>query len=509
MGKERFHTTIVICFCCIFALGVGLAYPLSALHAADAKGSQNLNMNVTVEDKKVHPLQPAKEKQPGLKITLFSGESTVVRVPGNMPRLARVDLANPSVADVMLLSASDIYVTGKTPGKTTLSLKGREGTPYAVYVIEVSPHIVGLKQKLHEILPNETGIMVTAAQDSVVLSGTVSSAANLAQALALAKSYVPEGEGDKSKLLNLLEVGGVHQVMLEVRVSEMDKVIGRKLGVSFSATSTGNDGHIKFLGTSTSISTSTATSTFSGILDLLYRTGDVTWSAVIDAMKENGYVKVLAEPTLIALSGKTANFLAGGEFPIPVPQSSNGGGTTITIEYKPFGVGLAFTPIVLSNGRIHMQVTPEVSELDFTTGLQLEGFDIPMVTTRRLSTSIELADGQSFALAGLLKDDIRENVQKFPFLGDIPVLGNLFRSSSFQKNETELIIIVTPHLVKPLDMTKQTLPTDQYIEPNDVEFYLLGDVERVPKRPASSGARVTAASKRTGGMEGDFGHIMP
>ncbi len=476
--------------------------------ADEAKGTQSVN--VTVGDRRVTPLQPAKEKQPGLKVSLFSGESTVIRMPANMPRPGRVELANPTVADVLLLTSSDIYVTGKAPGKTTLALKSRDGAPYAVYVIEVSPHISGLKQKLHEILPNETGIMVTAAQDTVVLSGTVSSSANLAQVLALAKSYVPEGQGDKGKLLNLLEVGGVHQVMLEVRVSEVSRNLGKRLGFNFMFLSASG----KQFGISRLNSLTTPTidgiTEFTDPVNMIFRFlhDGATWTTFIDALKDQGMLKVLAEPTLIALSGKSANFLAGGEFPVPIPQAS-GTDTTITIEYKAFGVGLNFTPTVLSNGKIHMQVAPEVSELDYTTAVSFSGFVVPGITTRRVSTSIELADGQSFAIAGLLKDEIRQNIKKFPLLGDVPVLGSLFRSSTFQKNETELVIIVTPHLVKPLDMTKQTLPTDQFVEPNDAEFYLLGDLEGRGNAAAVRSAGNTGAVKRTGGTEGDFGHIMP
>jgi pilus assembly protein CpaC len=218
---------------------------------------------------------------------------------------------------------------------------------------------------------------------------------------------------------------------------------------------------------------------------------------------DRGLVKVLAEPNLIALSGQTANFLAGGEFPIPVPQEL---GRT-TIDYKQFGVGLQFTPLVLSSGKINMKVAPEVSELDFTNAVSFGGFVIPGITTRRVSTMIELGDGQSFAIAGLLKNNVREIVSKFPIFGDIPVLGALFRSSSFQKNETELIVIVTPHLVKPLDMAKQTLPTDQYIEPNDLEFYLLGNTEG--KEKGNIKDSTPPADSTGGGFEGKFGLIIP
>jgi pilus assembly protein CpaC len=238
---------------------------------------------------------------------------------------------------------------------------------------------------------------------------------------------------------------------------------------------------------------------------LRFVTKGTTSTVLIDALKEQGLLKVLAEPTLITLSGKPANFLAGGEFPIPVPQSVGAGGVVVTIEYKPFGVGLHFTPTVLSNKKISMEVAPEVSDLDFSNATTIAGLVVPALTTRRVSTTIELADGQSFAIAGLLKDDLREIVAGYPIFGDIPILGALFRSTSFRKNETELIVIVTPHLVKPLDMAKQTLPTDQYIEPDDFEFYLLGHLEGEEK----SGTNPKRSQRQTPGLEGSFGHILP
>jgi len=233
--------------------------------------------------------------------------------------------------------------------------------------------------------------------------------------------------------------------------------------------------------------------------------GGGDWTFFIDALKEDGLLKVLAEPTLITLSGKQANFLAGGEFPVPVPQVSGGGGQTITIEYKPFGVGLTFAPTVLSSKKINMQIAPEVSELDFSNAVTISGFTVPALTTRRVSTVVELGDGQSFAIAGIIKDQQRSIVSKFPVLGDLPVLGALFRSSSFQKNETELVIIATPRLVKPLDLAKQTLPTDQYVEPDDVEFYLYGQTEG--KGQPSTSPPPAVGRQRVDGE--DFGHVKP
>ena len=227
----------------------------------------------------------------------------------------------------------------------------------------------------------------------------------------------------------------------------------------------------------------------------------------MDALKQEGLLKVLAEPTLITMSGRKANFLAGGEYPIPVPQSGAGGFVTITIDYKPYGVALNFTPTVLDGNKINMQVAPEVSELDFSKAVTISGYIVPAVTTRRVSTVIELGDGQSFAIAGLLANNTREVINKFPLLGDIPILGVLFRSTEFQKNETELIIIVTPHLVKPMDLAKQTLPTDQYIEPDDFEWYLMGKLEGEEKKNSSQPGPPSAGVDKDLKLEGKFGHI--
>jgi pilus assembly protein CpaC len=238
---------------------------------------------------------------------------------------------------------------------------------------------------------------------------------------------------------------------------------------------------------------------FSPAVNALFRfsTGNVTWTGFVDALQEDGLIKVLAEPTLITLSGQSANFLAGGEFPVPVPQGLG----TAAIEYKPFGVGLVFTPTVLSENKISIQVSPEVSEIDFTTAIQLGGFVIPGIRTRRASTTIELGDGQSFAIAGLLRESVRTINSKFPLLGSIPILGALFQSKSFQKEESELIIIVTPHLVKPLDLENQPLPTDFYVEPNDVEFYVFGMLE--------GSAKDSTPPAVSGELDGEFGHSIP
>jgi len=355
-----------------------------------------------------------------------------------------------------------------------------------------------LKQKLNEMLPDEENIQVTATNKSLTLNGRVSSAAKLSQVLAIAEGFAPKGG-----INNLLEVAGVHQVMLEVRVAEMSKSLGQRLGFNFAYSNTSGDFALTRIASLTSLPTEAATGGPLGILSaeavnalFRFKKGNSTWTNFIDALKEDGLVKVLAEPTLIALSGQSANFLAGGEFPIPVPQGLG----TVGIEYKSFGVGLTFTPIVLEDKKINIKVSPEVSELDFTTAIQIEGVAVPGITTRRASTTVELGDGQSFGIAGLLKDTTRDVFSKYPLLGELPVLGALFRSSNYQRSETELIIVVTPRIVKPLDMAKQSLPTDYYVEPNAWEFYGLGLLEGRSK-PLSPVA--------TGELDGEFGHAVP
>ena len=230
--------------------------------------------------------------------------------------------------------------------------------------------------------------------------------------------------------------------------------------------------------------------------------GNTSMTAVIDMLKQNGLVKILAEPNLVCLNGQTAKFLAGGEIPVPVPS---GLGTT-SIEWKEFGVGLKFTPTVVSGDHISLQVNPEVSDLDYNKAIQLQGFNIPAINTRRTSTTVELKNGQSFAVAGMLKEEGRSTMDKYPMLGDIPVLGNLFKSSQYQKDQSELVIIVTAHLVKPLDKKSLSLPTDTAHEPDDLEFFL--GIKRPSQTPA--GAPLAGGMTRTGAeMDGDFGHAVP
>jgi len=466
-------------------LGIGLC-----ISAATQTWGQSLTMSVV----------QANEPQ---KLNLSVGKSLVLDLP---VAVTRASLANPEIADALVLSPKQLYVTGKSAGVTNLTLWQDNQKIFSIFDVEVAPDLTRLKEQIHQLLQEEKDVRVTASQDRVTLSGKVSNTGNLSQVLALAESYAPK------KVTNLLEVGGIHQVMLEVRVAEMNRELLRRLGLNVNYVR-GNDFGVSALNNLTTlVKPSDAPLAAAGgpfgialsqAINALFRiqNGSATWTGFVDALKQHNLVKVLAEPTLIALSGREASFLAGGEFPIPVPQALG----VVTIYYKSFGVGLVFTPTVLSPNKINMTVTPEVSDLDFANAISIQGFLIPSITTRRASTTIELADGQSFAIAGLLRDTVREQISKFPVLGDIPILGALFRSSSFQKNETELIIIVTPHLVKPLDLAKQTLPTGQFIEPNDLEFYLMGQTEG--SSPGPQMLSPIKSLKTEGGLEGESGHL--
>ena len=425
------------------------------------------------------------------KLRLVLGESLVINSP--VP-LTRLSLATSEIADAVVLSPRQFYLTAKAVGGTHLTLWDEKDRVISVFDVEVTPNVTRLKEKLQEILPGEN-IQVTGTHDTVTLYGQVSSPVRLSQALTIAGAFMPE---KPEKIINLLQVAGVQQVMLEVRVAEMSRSLNRRLGFNFAALSSGVAFGLSFLNGLTALGESglAGDTVVSPAINAItrFQAGNVTVTAFIDALKDNGLVKILAEPTLVTLSGQEARFLAGGEFPIPVAQRLD----AITVEFKTFGIGLVFTPTVLSDSKISMRVAPEVSNLDFANAVNFAGFVIPALTTRRASTVIELADGQSFAIAGLLSENVRENISKFPLLGDVPILGALFRSSQYQKSETELIIIVTPHLVKPLDLARQTLPTDQFVEPSDFEFYLLGKLE-------GQGA----AGRRKGKLDGKFGYIVP
>jgi pilus assembly protein CpaC len=410
----------------------------------------------------------------------------------------RVTIASPKIADILFIPELGkgrrpkfVYIQGKKPGMTNMTLWIGDRL-VGVYDLEVTHGVLRLKENLHQLLPDEKDIRVFATHDSIVLSGTVSSTENLSEAIALAKAMTTE-----EKLVNLLQVGGVHQVMLEVTIAEMSRSTAKKLGINFGWVNDNGEFLVSLIGGLADFQTEGSVGVLEGsgpsAIFGAQTSNNGRITGVVDFLKGNGLIKILAEPTLIALSGQTASFLAGGEFPVPqVDRFGNVG-----VVYRNYGIELAFTPTVLSQDRIGLRVVPAVSELDYTVAANISGAVVPGLSTRSASTNVELGDGQSFAIAGLLKENASESIEKFPVLGDLPVLGALFKSQSFQNQQTELVIMVTPHLVKPIDADQQSLPTDYYIGPDDAEFYLWGIIGKSHENiPAENG-----------GLDGEFGHV--
>jgi pilus assembly protein CpaC len=409
----------------------------------------------------------------------------------------RVSVGSPDILDVVVLNSTELQLVAKAVGTTNVLIWDPSGRLQAAIDVHVSSAQSQLQAELRRILEVED-ITVESTGHATVLKGSVPSAVKLEQALEVSEAYL--GAESTGKIVNLLQVGGNQEVMLKVVVAEMSRTLNREFGMNFNALIEAGSGTINVASFIQGLSGPADTAGVIPISDavnfaaLLSGYGALEQLAVfLDALDERGLGKVLAEPTLLARSGETASFLVGGEVPIPIAQGGAFG--SITVEFKDFGVGLGFTPTVLGPDRIHLQVAPEVSDVDFTLGTEVGGTIVPGFVTRRATTAVELKDGQSFAIAGLLSDSVRELSGRYPLLGDIPILGNLFRSSLYQKAQTELVIIVTPHLVKPLGPSPHALPTDSFIEPDALDFYLFGRLEGYAGETA-----------QPGGMIGDVGH---
>lgn len=428
-------------------------------------------------------------------------------VPASKSQMLELDVAfkeafvgNPEIADVMPLSNRTLYVLGKQFGSTSLTIYGANRKLIAVMDLVVTPDIDGLKQRLHEIMPHDE-IAIRPANGSLMLSGTVSSPAKLSSVLAVAETFAPE------RIINLLSVGSPQQVMLEVRFSEVQRSTAKTLGFNFDLRDNGGD--FIFSSGDSFLNNGIREGVF-GFSATTLHPGAMTLDALFDALEEKGLVTTLAEPNLVALSGDTASFLAGGEFPIPVAQASGGSGNNvaITIVFKQFGVSLAFTPTVLDDGLINLEVVPEVSTIDPGTSVSLQGFNIPGLQTRRASTTIELRDGESFAIAGLIQSDFADTVRQFPVLSEVPILGTLLRSSNFQRNETELVITVTPRLVAPVKAGSLALPTDNILPPSEFEFFFMGRRAGHGTPTKSEEAQMLLERQNAGGIDGPYGHIL-
>ncbi|NUB44162.1 type II and III secretion system protein family protein [Fertoebacter nigrum] len=413
---------------------------------------------------------------------------------------AELSIANPGIADISTLSDRSIYVLGKAPGRTTLTLLGPDGRLISNVDVHVTPDIAEFKERLQQILPGET-IEVRTANDGIVLSGTVSSTAKLDRALDLANRYAPE------RVSNLMSVGGTQQVMLKVRFAEMQRSVSKSLSASLALNSSGGNVGING-GTGRFTDAATRSAAFNGgnisgdlgseaATTIGFSAGSLQFAVLLEALESKGVVRTLAEPNLTALSGQEAKFLAGGEYPIPV-SADNG---SITVEYKPFGVEMTFTPVVVDGDLINLAINASVSSIDSTITLENEGFTINAFKRRETSTTVEMRDGESFAIAGLLQDDFRDLNGQVPWLGDIPVLGALFRSSEYQRAQSELVIIVTPHLVTPTRGEALALPTDRVKLPTEKELFLFGKV--VGDTPRGAAGEVAKQD-----FSGSYGYVM-
>jgi pilus assembly protein CpaC len=420
--------------------------------------------------------------RPTAQVLLNVGEGQMINLPRNV---ASVWTSNPKAADVYVNSPRQINLFGKDAGEATIIATAADGSVVYGAKVRVNQNISDINEILHQAMP-DSSIDVRTVGQVAVINGTVASPEDAAQAEMLVKAALNPGvdvSKDNASLnivpVSRLKVATPLQVTLKVRIAEVSRDLMKQIGVNLLASTSGgfkfglSQGqgiHLPPVTCSTnceapSVVRSPLGSTLSGVGKIL----GVDLMSSIDLAQTDGLATVLAEPTLTALSGETASFLAGGEFPIPVSQSLG----SVTIEYKQYGVGLAFTPIVLQDGRISMRVRPEVSELSDAGSVTLNNFVVPALTTRRAETTVELGSGQSFMIAGLLRNTNNNNINKAPFLGDLPILGALFRSTKFRRQETELVIIVTPYLVRPVSGQLAT-PTSGYRATTDAESFLEG-----------------------------------
>jgi pilus assembly protein CpaC len=492
-----------------------------------------------------------------------SGGVGKIRVPVDKSRVlrlgqavTRVSVGNPNIADILVLEAQQLYVLGKSLGATNVVIWGEGDKVVKAIDIEVTHDLEALKAALHQLMPNER-ISVRSVQGNIALNGQVARAASVQAAVDVAQGFLPRSdqaaEGGGHKVINLLQVGGSQQVMLKVQVAEISRSFTKKLDINFTAFGPSGGWRIGAVngGASTPdalIDVPRTVDAFGNPTDfvqrrvplfdgagvvgpyvqefspdafniedkglyLSYLGGDFLFRMALEAAKNKGLAKVLAEPTLTVLSGQEATFLSGGEFPVPVSKGANEG---ISVEYKEFGIGLKFVPVVLGSGQISLKVNVSVSDLSNTNAAVVNvptttsSFFIPALTKRSAVSTVELGNGQTMGIAGLINESLREQVNRFPGLADVPVLGMLFRSQEFEKGQTELVIFVTPYFAKGTERQNLTMPTDAFVEPSDAEFYLMGRTigdpalqRRLREGFFGGGNRGGTSS---GGTEGLFGH---
>ncbi len=381
-----------------------------------------------------------------------------------------VRVANAEIADVVVLTDQSFHVMGKKGGKTNVMLYDTNKQLIDIITVNVGYDLAELKRSLFETLPGEK-VEVRPMGGGVYLSGEVSSPSIVSKAEKIAEAYAP------GKVTNALSVNDSHQVMLEVRFVEASRDAVKELGMGLLTQRAGDFGFRAGGGLISGNLPSLAGTLLGG-------TGNVSLDTNIQALEEQGVIRTLAEPNLVSMSGDTASFLAGGEFPIPVSADDG----QIGIEFRQFGVGLSFTPTVLGDGIINLEVKPEVSQIDTANAVRIAGIEIPSLRVRRADTTVELRNGQSFAIAGLLQNDSTTSKVQVPWLGDVPVLGSLFRSSRYKNFETELVIIVTPRLAKPVaDISELSSPMDTHRAPTELDLFLNGKLDKVSQSEGLAG----------------------
>ena len=427
--------------------------------------------------------------------TIIDTNGQQLFVETNQGLLIRLDrpasnifIANPAVADVQVKSSSMVYVFGKIVGETSLyALDDNEQVIYSAKV-RVSQNLARVEEGIRALVP-QASIKLDSMDGLVAMTGFAQTPGEAETALRIIRQAV----GKEIDIINQVEIATPVQVNLRVKIAEVGKGVMKELGFNWDGTllsgssffgiATGNATTRTIIDPITSLPVSefiTRTEGANSIFGNLV-SGQFDLNGVIDALETEGFLSILAEPNLTALSGETASFLAGGEFPIPVPDEGD-----ISLEFKEFGVGLSFTPRVTSANNINLQVAPEVSQLSNNGAISINGISVPALTTRKASTTVELASGQSFAIAGLLQSNMTQDTEKFPILGDIPILGALFTSDRYQRQETELVIIVTPYIVRPVNAQQIALPTDGILSPSTTARMLGGATQTNETRPQGS-----------------------
>jgi pilus assembly protein CpaC len=431
---------------------------------------------------------PAHAEVPALDVEIDRGVTVQLGAPA-----VSVFIANPEVADIQVLSPTNVMVFGKKMGETTLLAVGDNNRVLTQRRVRVTMNIADLKNALNALLPNN-GINIEAVPNGIILTGRVNDPSAAEDARRVAARYVPAG----GEIINRLRIDASNQIQLRVRVAEISRDVNKQFGINWTGLARIGGFQFGLLQGAAANSTglfglnSNRPAAFGETTNVL-NFGNVSedLNGFIDALAKDGLISILAEPSLTAMSGETAFFLAGGEFPILIPQ----GDGSVSIEFKDFGIKLSFTPTLINESRINLKVRPEVSELSTEGAVTLSSFVVPSLRVRRAETTVEVGTGQSFAIAGLISNSQNQSVKKFPILGDIPVLGPLFRSSAFQNDQSELVIIVTPYLVRPTG-EQLALPTDGLAPPSEFDrLALMRETASDPNAKPMSGGPVAVAVK--------------